>query len=288
MTESVVADFVARLVIDAFEDGTPDRGRIVLSRKGLALVRPDERTTVPLSAVFDVNVGYAPQHLAEFFNDTVTVAYERDGSRHAAIIEGGTEEVRRFTTLLFKAKLNGTAVRVKHPARVGGRVTDEPFRSASLGIGRGSVRFRDTDRPFTVDLSTVTHFEKETREVGGSSRPILSIRHLSDGRSVTSEFAVPTERDLNLFGRYLQLEYADLVEEAAGIEVSEEEMEALVAVYSGGGSAIAGVLGADANYVDMLVDSLGEKGLIVEGSDGVSLSTQGRMLVSDRIEDVNF
>ena len=288
MTESVVADFVARLVIDAMEEGTPERGRIVLSRKGLALACAGERAVIPLAGIYDVAVGMPPRHLAEFFSDTVTISYERAGSKHAAIIEAGTENVRRFTALLFKAKLNGTKVRVKHPARVGGRITNERFRPAVLAIKRGAVGFRETENPFTVDLSTVAHFERETREVGGSPRTILSIRHLSNGRTVTSEFTVASERALALFGRYLRLEYVDLVERAAEIEVTEEEMEALVAIYSGGGASLAGVLGVEANYVDLLLDSLREKELIVEGTDAVSLSTQGRMLVSERIEDVNF
>lgn len=289
MSENVVADFTSRLTADTFDDPEPVTGRIVLSRTGLALVCSDAKLSIPLSAVFDISVGFVPQELANFFHDTVTIAYERGDSRHVAVIEGGSETVQRFTTLLFKAKLNGTKAMVKHPARVGGRVTDAGFRPASLRIRPGGVGFGGTDEPFAIDLSTVTHFEKEVRSVGGGSRSVLSVRHQSDGRMVTSEFAVSSERSLNLFGRYLRLEYIDLVEGAENIDVTEEEMEALVAVYSGGGrSTVANILGADANYASMVLDSLREKGLVLEGDDELALSTQGRMIVSDRIEDINM
>ncbi|USZ68121.1 hypothetical protein NGM10_15495 [Halorussus salilacus] len=283
MSEKVIADFVARFSLDTFDSPEPVRGRIVLSRKRLVLATADSKTTLPLSAIFDINVGQVPAELESFFQDTITIAYEDGNARRSAVIEAGSEEVSRFKTVLFKAQLSGSEARVKHPARVGGRVTDETFRPAKLRIEPGEVRFVGTET-VTVDLASVTYFQRETREVGS----VVAVRHTDEGQSVTSEFALATDRKLNLLGRYLRLEYSELAQQVENVDASEAEMEALVAIYSGGQSGdLAGMLGVDSSRVTMLLNDLREKGLIDEGARGLALTAQGKLLVSDRIETVN-
>jgi len=283
MSETVIADFVARFSLDTFDSPDPVKGRIVLSRKRLVLATGDSKTTVPLSAIFDINLGQVPDELESFFQDTITIAYRRDDRRRTAVVEAGGEEVSRFKTVLFKAELNGTPVRAKHPARVGGRVTNSSFRSAKLKLEPGRVRFAGSN-PVTVDLANVTHFQKADRDIG----PVLVVRHAEKGQSVTSEFGLDSDRKLNLLGRYLRLEYSELAKEAEDVSTSEDEMEALVAIYSGARSGdLAGTLGVDSSRVTMLLNDLREKGLIDEGEKGLSLTASGQLLVSDRIESVN-
>lgn len=283
MSEKVIADFVARFSLDTFDSPDPVKGRIVLSRKRLVLATADEKTTVPLPGIFDVNVGHAPAELEAFFQDTVTIAYRDGDTRHTAVIEAGSEEVSRFKTVLFKAQLNGTKAQVKHPARVGGRVMGSSFRSAKLAIEPGTVRFV-ADEPLTVDLANVTYFQKDEREAGS----VVVVRHADEGQSVTSEFTLASDRKLNLLGRYLRLEYSEIAEQVEDVDVSDDEMEALVAIYSGAQSGdLAGTLGVDSSRVTMLLNDLREKGLVDEGAKGLSLTAQGQLLVSDRIESVN-
>ncbi|WP_440005554.1 CheF family chemotaxis protein [Halomicrococcus sp. SG-WS-1] len=288
MSETVIADFVARFSLDTAEDPEPVRGRIVLSQKRLVLATGGSKTTIPLAAVFDVSVGHVPDELESFFNDTLTVAYERDHGRHTAVIEAGTEEVGQFKTLLFKAMLSGTPVRVKHPARVGGRVTDGEFEAGKIRIQPGRVEFCGVSEPFEVELSAVTYFQKQRREVGGDERTVVAIRHASEGQTVTSEFAVASKHKLNLLGRYFRLEYSEVAKEAERVDTSEREMEALVAIYSGASSGnLAGALGIDAGSAAMLLSDLEEKDLVDDDGERLSLSPAGKMLVSDRIEKVN-
>ena len=283
MSEKVIADFVARFSLDTFDSPEPVTGRIVLSRKRLVMATDDAKTTVPLSRIFDINVGHVPGELEGFFQDTITIAYRDGDRRRIAVVEAGGEEVSRFKTVLFKAELNGTSAHVKHPARVGGRVMGSSFRPAKLKIRPGTVRFV-ADDPVTVDLASVTYFEKDDRKSG----PVVVVRHADEGQSVTSEFAVESDRKLNLLGRYLRLEYSELAKQVEDVDISEDEMEALVAVYSGARSGdLAGTLGVDSSRVTMLLNDLREKGLIEEGAKGLSLTAQGRLLVSDRIESVN-
>ncbi|MFC4448372.1 CheF family chemotaxis protein [Halorussus aquaticus] len=283
MSEKVIADFVARFTLDTFDSPEPVKGRIVLSRKRLVLATDESKTTVPLSAIFDINVGHVPGELESFFQDTITIAYREDDRRRVAVVEAGSEEVSRFKTVLFKAELNGADARIKHPTRIGGRVTDASFRPAKLKIQSGAVQFAG-DESVTVELANVTYFKKESRETG----PVLLVRHADEGQSVTSEFAIESDRKLNLLGRYLRLEYSEIAQEVEDVTTSEAEMEALVAIYSGARSGdLAGTLGVDSSRVTMLLNDLREKGLVDEGKKGLSLTAQGQLLVSDRIETVN-
>lgn len=284
MSEKVIADFVARFSLGASDDPEPVRGRIVLSPKRLVLATTDEKTTVPLSAIFDITVGHVPGEMESFFQDTVSVAYETDGTKQVAVVEAGSDEVNRFKTILFKAMLNGTRAKIKHPARIGGRVTDQSFQTAKLRIKPGVVRFDGSGGSTTVNLANVTYFQREERDSGS----VVAIRHSHQGQTVTSEFGIETTRKLNLLGRYLRLEYSELAKSVEDVSASEEELEALVAIYSGGGSAnLAGMLGVDSSRATMLLNDLHDKGLVDEGEKGLSLTAQGQLLVSDRIETVN-
>jgi helix-turn-helix protein len=235
-----------------------------------------------------VTVGHVPDELESFFQDTLTVAYERDDGRHTVVVEADNDSVGRFKILLFKAILSGTPVKVKHPARKGGRIIGNPFETGKIRIQSNEVEFCDIDTPFGVDLSAVTYFQKQQREVGNKERTIVAIRHASDGQTVTSEFFVASQRKLNLLGRYFRLEYSEIAKQAERVDASEQEMEALVAIYSGGTSGnLAGMLGIDAGSAAMLLTDLEKKGLVDEGGNGLSLTSAGKMLVSDRIEKVN-
>ena len=287
MSESVIADFVARFVTEDTR-GEPVEGRVVLSQKRLVLVTSNGKTTVTLDSIFDVSVGYVPPNLEEFFQDTVTLAYRRAEKRSVVVIEAGSEEVTRFKMLLFKALLNGTKVQVNHPARIGGRVTDGGYRTATLAVKPGTMAFVEVDDSFTIELATVTHFEKIERAVGGNSRAVISVRHASEGRAATSEINIKSDRKMNVLGRYVRLEYSEINSELSKIQVSDQEIETLVAIYTHGDvTSAAKMLGMDSSSVTMLLEDLREKELLLEDETGLGLTARGRLLVSKRIEDVN-
>ena len=286
MSESAIADFVTTFIPDTATHAEPVRGRVVMSKRQIVLATSDGKVVVPLDGVFDVKHASAPGDLAKFFEDTVTIGYERDGENHVAVVEGGGDTVDRFVTLVFKALLNGATVYAKHPARMGGRVTDEPFESAGLFLVPGAVELRG-DTHARIVVSTVTHFERLERDVSDSTRPMLSVRHMGDTGAVTTELALDSSRRMNILGRFLRLQYAKLKEELGDATLTEDEVEALVAIYSTGPDvSLAAVLGVDASHLTMLLNDLAEKGF-VEDEDGVELTSLGRAAVSEHIEDVN-
>lgn len=288
MSESVIADFVAKFNASASERTEPATGRILLSQKRLVLATDAGKTTIPLSSIFDVAVGQVPQDLGKFFDSTVTIAFRKGDHRHVAAIEAGDDKVEKFSTVLFKALLNGTTMTVKHPARLGGRVTNAAFQPAKLVLKPRMVRFKRPDSPVTVDLSTVTSFERSQREVDGKPREVLSVRHMQDGQAMTSLAAIDSGRKMGILGRYLRLEYSDIVADLEDISLSGDETELLVAVYSTGpGVSLANVVDVEPSQVEMLLGGLREKGLLADGQAETELTAKGRIVVSDKVEDVN-
>lgn len=286
MSESAIADFVTSFVPDTATHAEPVRGRVVMSKRRIVLASDDGKVTIPLGGVFDVQYESAPGDLEEFFDDTVTIGYERDGEKRVSVIEGAADTVDKFATLVFKGLLNGTGVYSKHPARRAGRITDASFESGDLFLQPGAVRLKGPDA--TIDISTVTHFERVDREVDGTSRQLLSVRHMANGSPVTTELLLDSSRKMNLLGRFIRLKYTHLKGDLKDVELSKEEVEALVAIYSSGPDVnLATILGVDASRVTMFLNTLIDEGL-VEDEDGVELTSLGRAAVSEHIEDVNM
>ncbi|MFB6112542.1 MAG: CheF family chemotaxis protein [Halodesulfurarchaeum sp.] len=287
MTDPVVADFVTDVVPDTAEWTEPVRGRVVMSTDQVVIATAEDRRTIRIAEIFDVAYGSAPSDLSRFFEDTVSIAYEDGFGRHVALIEGADETVSRFTDLLFKAIINGTEVLVKHPARVGGRVTDESVQTMTVFLRKPQVVFSGADR-FHIEVSTVSNFEKLDREVRGRTRSVLSVRHALDMQEVTSEISLDSGRKMNVLGRYLRIEYSTLRDQLASIELRDVELEALLGMYSGGDDAkLAGMLGIEPNRVTMILNGLLEKDLLAESDSGMTLTPLGKMAVNTRIESIN-
>ena len=288
MRESVVADFVGRVHAANLPADEPVTGRVLLSQRRLVLATEDGKETIPLSQVFDVVVGSVPGDLRSYFNDSVTVAYDRDGSRGSALVEGEPEDMDKFVRLLFTALLRNVTVTVRHPAKVGGRVTDSSDHRASVSVAPGEIRFEGCPDPFAVDLSSVIDYERTDRTLGGRKRPALVFRHVIDERTVTSITTVPNERALNILGRYIKIQYDEAMEDLESFDPTEEQLEILVSIYSAGGEAnIADVVTGDVTQTSMILESLREADLVADGDGGTALTRKGQMIVSSYLESVN-
>jgi len=288
MSERVIADFVGQFFVTDMQREEPVRGRIVMSPKRLVLVGDDGKVTIPTSAMFDIAVGHVPPEMRSFFSDSITVAYRESGQRRMAVIEAESDTVDKFATVLFKAHLNGRTVTVQHPARRGGRVVDSPVTQARLSVDAGVLQFSGPDVEFVIDLATVTNFEKETRTLDGESRPALSVRHVPETTAIVSVVALPSERVMNLLGRYFRLEYSDIVEDLADVSLSDEEVQVLVGIYSAGeGVDPMEMVAADASQTTMVLNGLREKELVADGDTGTVLTPKGRVVVNSRLEEIN-
>ena len=288
MSESVVADFVGAFNSEASARQEPVKGRILLSERRLVLAADEGKVTIPLSSIFDVSVGTVPDDLGDFFNATVTVAFERNDRRMVAAIEADDEKIEKFTTVLFKTILNGTDMTVKHPSRVGGRVTGESFEPTKLFLKPQAVEFTLADGSVGVDLATVIDFDRLTREVNGADQSVLAVKHTPSGRTLTTLAATQSSRKMSILGRYLRREYSDLMADLEDVSLSETEVEILVAIYSSGpGVSLASVVSGGASQATMVLNDLRSDGLVVDGEGGPQLTPTGQVVVSKYLERVN-
>ncbi len=291
MSESVIADFVAKFNSESTARSEPVKGRVLLSQKRLVLAHDDEeRATIPLSSIFDIAVGQVPDDLGDFFDSTVTIAFDHDDHRHVAAVEAGEDKIEKFSTVLFKAVLNGTEMTVKHPARLGGRVTDAEYKPAKLFLQPRTVRFKNSAETIDIGLSTVTGFDRSSRKIGGAKRPVIEVRHMYRGQSTMTMAATGSPRRMSILGRYLRLEYSELMSELRDVELSDDKKEVLVTLYSGAGQrglSLANVTGTESSQVTMLLNQLEDDGLVVDSKEGTKLTPKGRVVVSNHLEDVN-
>ncbi|NGM70141.1 fla operon protein [Natronolimnobius sp. AArcel1] len=292
MTEDIVADFTGRFFFPRGSDGdaTPLTGRVIATKKRVVLVAEDAKETVPLSRVIDINVGTVPPHVKQFFDDTLTIGYKTDEGTQSAVIESRGETVDTFVTILFRCLLNGQKAAVKHPARVGGRVKDSPVVPGKIRLDDHRIEVRSKGGTFGFDVETVMQIDR-TNKIGTSDdRVTLVVKHADPdtGKTTTSLIAPAKSQYVNLLARFLRLEYDALREETEDIELSNPEKRVLVGVHATGGDIdFTNMLDGDPAYVTNVLNSVKNKGLIVENGSGISLTATGRIIVSQRIEDVN-
>ncbi|EMA32409.1 CheF family chemotaxis protein [Halobiforma nitratireducens] len=296
MNEDIVADFTGRFFLgnrgsgDDGSSGKPVSGRVIMTKRRLVLASGDGKETVPLSRVIDVNVGSVPNHVRQFFNDTVTVGYrDEEGSTRSAVIESKGETAEKFVALLFRCLLNGRRVAVKHPARVGGRVKDTPVVPGKLKIKNRRIEVRTKQDNFSFDVERVMSIDRGNKIGDSDDRVTLVVKYIDDGGLTKTSLIAPSKSQyVNLLARFLRLEFDDLREEVDEIDLSNPEKRVLVSVHATGGEIdFTNMLDGDPAYVTNVLNSVREKDLIVESGDNISLTPKGRIIVSERIEDVN-
>ncbi len=292
MDEDVVADITGRFILSNGGEnaGKPVEGRIIMTEKRIVLATGKRKETVPLSKVIDVNVGTVPQHVKRFFGDTATIGYRTDDGTQSAVIESSDEKVETFVAILFRTLLNGQKVAVKHPARVGGRLKDSSVVLGSLHIKNRQVEVRTKNSSFSIDVATVMNIDRTNRIGDSDDRVTLVVKHTDQesGMTQTSQIAPAKSQFVNLLARYFRLEYDEVREEVEQIELTNPEKRVLVGVHATGGDIdFTNMLDGDPAYVTNVLNSVRNKQLIVENGEGLSLTPQGRIVVSQRIEDVN-
>lgn len=291
MKERAVADFVGQYVVDpaAGVSDEPRDGRVVMSRRRIVVASDDDRITIPLSAIVDIVVGNVPPDLRDLYDDTVTIAYETDDEGiRTVLVEASSDTTSRFVNVLFKCLLNGTETVVKHPAKVGGRVTNTETTSGKLSIDSGLVTVSTPSADVDIDIETVVDFDRTEGAPDGGDRATLVVMHANGQEVVTTLVSPNSRKKVNLLGRYLRIEYSQVRREIQDIDISEPEKRVLVTVYATGGDIdFTQVLDGNAAQATNVLNSLRDKGVIDESEEGISLTSRGQIIVTQRLEDVN-
>lgn len=287
---SILADFVGNISAETMDESGPIEGRIILGKGQLVLANSgDEKVTIPLQRVFDVNVGDTPQIFDPMPGTPVTIAYRDENGRVAAVVAGNEGTIEKFVTVLFKALMNGTHTTIQHPAKVGGRVVDSEYRAGILTLQSEGVQFDTEDGPVSIALDSVIDFKRTNRTVDGEQRTVLAVRHMQTGTAMTTLVTTESSRKLSLLGRFIQRTYQRLLGTLQQLSLSEPETETLATIYSAGDMdvSLASVLDVDPKAVKQILHSLHEKGLIESGENGPILTAKGQIVVNHHLERVN-
>ena len=292
--ESIIVDFVANFVAGGDATFEPVKGRVLMSERRLILATSRSKTVVPITAIFDIAVGQVPQEVEEFFDYTVMVGYIVGNRRRTTVIGGDRETIEKFSLLLFRATLNGSTTLVKHPAKVGGRVMDTPKRETGLHLDYESVVFPgndvlgEGDGPFEIDHASVIFFEVIERTIDDAKRLVLSVQHVENGQTVTSEISMDSRRKMNILGRYLRLIYHWIKSDVRDVEIEEGTLEVLVGLYSTGSDVdLASLLELETAELEHHLAELFDDNLVTDAELPCELTPQGRFVVNEEIEGVN-
>lgn len=285
MSESVIADFVAKFAASELRTETPVQGRIVMNDAAVVLVNQRGKTPVPLSSIVDIRLGRVPEKVREYFEDAVSITYERNDRQQFAVIEADGEMIERFRTVLFKSLLHGASVFLRHPERVGGRVMDFGSTEGTLKIDRDWVSLLEEESPFTIELAAVLGIERVTRELGETDRPALAVHHRTDGTPMTSIVALDSPRGMLLLERYLGIEYMVDVRDLADVTLSDAELRTLASLYAGVTIEALGRILPETSPKET-IPTLREHGLIEVHEDRVSLTKTGEIMTINRTEQL--
>jgi len=293
--ESIIVDFVANFVAGGDASFDPTKGRVLMSSRRLVLATSKTKTTIPITAIFDIAVGQVPQEVEEFFDYTVMVGYVDGDHRRTTVIGGDRERIEKFSLLLFRATLNGSTALVTHPAKVGGRVMDTTAQKTGLHLDYESVTFpggdidTESEGPFSIDLASVIFFEViERTNDDGNAKLVLSVQHVENGQTVTSEISMTSRRKMNILGRYLRLIYHWIKSDVRDVDIEEPELEVLVGLYSTAEEIdLASLLDIEKPELDARLASLYEDDLITSEEPPIDLTPQGRFIVNEEFEDIN-
>lgn len=284
-TEPLALDFATRFAGATILGGQPAGGRVLLGAAELVIgahgggqLRAVD--VVDYDDVRDVAVDWAPDRLESIFGETLGLSIERGGERVTLVLEI-PEDLRVICIRrLFEALLGDCGATVRHPARVGGHVTDEAPVHGTLSVDEDRLSVEDAgDVDPTIGLADVIGVERETVTDGGGVHHGLRVTHLADDGRTIGTFLAPTgERDRRLLERYLVADYRDRQERAAEADLDEHQREVLDALETRRGRRdLAKLLGKEPETLASLLDALSGSGFLHSTDDGVRLTGLGRL-----------
>jgi len=282
--EKIIADFVARA---SFHDKAGEKrmeefekSRIILSDRHLLIVFRDEKVVIHLKKIFDVRKIDIPDDIKDLMEDSLKIAFTKDGKPEIVVIKGDGSKMDKFSYLLMKLLLKGNKVIYKHPAMKGGVLLKKDWKSGLLNVAKGTILLDG----IAVKLSSVRDIRVESRSIGNLKADVLNIKMVVSGESLTSYLYVPDRRVMNLLGRYIGFEYGSMLKKLEKIKLSSLEKQIVQAVYSGiPVDELPLLLNIEASEAQRVVNDLESKGLLKGGF----LTPIGEIAASRYVEDIN-
>jgi helix-turn-helix protein len=257
-------------------DWTP--GRVLLSNRRLVLVGAGGKLTVALSKVTNVGGRFDVNQRVAGEADYLAVHLDED----VLLVVAHEEE---FDLSLYGALVERDSLRTRHPAKVGGVVTESDWRDARVKVEPESVAMATAEGSFVeIPYEEVAAVRSAERTVQGSTRRVLEVEHADEeGTSVETYFTGEPRQCAILATVFGQNE--DHV--GVDVDLDETEQQVVMALYSGVSPFdIPDFLGIDVDEAEALIERLVELQVVeeVRVRREVELNARGRHIAGDVIE----
>lgn len=257
-------------------DWTP--GRVLLSNRRLVLVGSGGKLTVSLSKVTNVGGRFDVNQRVAGEADYLAVHLDED-----VLLVVAHEEA--FDLSLYGALVERDPLRTRHPAKVGGVVTESDWRDARVKVEPESVAMATAEGSFVeIPYEEVGAVRSAERTVQGSTRRVLEVEHADEeGTSVETYFTGKARQCAILATVFGQNE--DHV--GVDVDLDETEQQVVMALYSGVSPFdIPDFLGIDVDEAEALVERLVELQVVeeVRVRREVELNARGRHIAGDVME----
>jgi len=288
MSSETVTEFTGGLLTDSFDRLEPIEGQITLRSDHLIITTARDTNTIPLNSIINTTVGSVTDAIDEAFEDSIALAYKSEDDTKRAVIGGQTDHIATFRTRLFKTIIGTQTALVKHPAKRGGRLTNASVAKMRLRLSDEAVQLSDGSTVTTIDVEDVIGIDHEHREFRDTNRPTLAVDHTPAETTVTTFLTLPQKRDLTLLSQFIELNYTQVADDVSDLNLSMMETQALVALYSAGGSApLEMVLTGNDSDQDELLETLESQRLVINEGEELQLTSRGEVAVTEEIETVN-
>jgi len=254
-------------------------GRVLLSNQRLVLVSNAGKRTLKLSRLGSLTDRVDVNQAATQTSNYLTLRYDDD----VILLQPADPEA--FETALYKALLDHGTFLVRHPAVEGGVVRDTDWQKARATVEDDAVGLAVADGSFVeVELDDIGTIDTAERTVVEDKRTVIEVEHTEDETSVQTYVSGDARRCLHLEGLLRKGESRT----KANIDLSAEEKEVLMALYSGVSPFEIG------DFVDLPVERVEEiyEDLIelevleeVRVRREVGLTARGRNLASGAMND---
>jgi helix-turn-helix protein len=250
-------------------------GRILLSNRRLVLAGADGKRTLQLSKIDRIEGRYDVNRAIAQVTDYVSVRLGKD------VYLVSTGESESFERMLHKTILDGEIVLVKHPAIEGGVVQDVSWRKARVKIDEDAVNLAVEDGSFVqIEIDDVGTVDRNERTVKSKERPVLEAEHTVEETSVET-YLSGNDKHCSVLSSVLE---KGAEQNASSIDLSKDETEVLMALYSGVSSfEVPEFLDMDPDDVEEIYERLIELDVLQEVRirREVALKPRGRNIASE-------
>ena len=261
-------------------------GRLLLSNKRLILASNEGKRTIPLSKISSIKgrrnanepLAQVSNYLSLQVGNNVTLV----SPKHHV----------EFEQKLYSAVIDQQVIAAKHPAVEGGVVQDTGWTKGRVTLDfegaseteEGVVALALSDGQFVeIEILDVGIVEENEGEVFGEERFIIEVEHTVDATAVETHISGPRQR-VNILAELLR---KGEIQNTTDVELTDEEREVLMALYSGVSSfQIPDFTGMDVERVEEVYNQLIEEGVLEKKRTRreVQLKARGRHIASEAMD----